>query len=209
MFDITLIHPAVVHFAIALFSTAVLLEILGAVTKKEKYHSAAGINLILAGISIILAAGSGLLAEQNVVHTDAAHEIMETHKILGLIVAGMVMLLVAWRARLKGKFSSWSAWTYVLAGVVAVGLMFTGAYLGGEMVYLHGVAVKAAPVSGEEAAHHHEERDSHSHDQGEVPSPRQTPLPAAGDEKQQTDTSGTKETRKKVHIHSDGSEHEH
>ena len=38
--------------------------------------------------------------------------------------------------------------------------MFTGAYYGGEMVYTHGVAVKAISLKKSEAGHPHKDGDS-------------------------------------------------
>ena len=181
MIDITLLHPIIVHFTIALFSVAVVLDILAYFTKKESFHTAAWINLIVAGSAAIFTVISGLLAEANVPHNDAAHEIMETHETLGFFVLGAILILLTWRIFLKGRFPAKGALWYVAIGVTGLVLMFTGAYYGGEMVYVHGVAVKAVPISHDEAGHHHS---------SEAESP-----------------SGVKKSG--THVHKDSSVHEH
>ena len=143
MFDVTLFHPKVVHFTIALFSLAVLFDLLGMIFKKEYFHRTAWLNLIFASAAGIVTVLTGLLAEANVVHNDAAHEIMETHETVGYFVLGAILILFIWRLVLKGEFPYKASYIYVILGAAGVGLMFTGAYYGGEMVYTHGVAVKA------------------------------------------------------------------
>lgn len=77
--------------------------------------------------------------------------------------------------------------------------MFTGAYYGGELVYTHGVAVKAVPVPESEAGHH-EEEGSHSHE------------PGPGQQKTSGDSAQAKtkpDSGKLAHKHRDGTVHEH
>jgi len=62
MFDITLYHPKIVHFTIALFTLAVLLDILGLVTTKHHFQNAAWLNLIFAGAAAVVTVITGLLA---------------------------------------------------------------------------------------------------------------------------------------------------
>jgi len=81
---------------------------------------------------------------------------METHETIGFIVLGIILLLLVWRIILKGGPVQRLSWLYLLLGIGGVGLMVYGASLGGEMVYTHGVAVKAVPVSEAEAGHHHD-----------------------------------------------------
>ncbi len=162
MLDITLLHPKVVHFTIALFAMAVLLDLLGLIIKNERFQGVAWINLIFADAAGVVTVITGLLAASNVPHAESAHQIMEIHQTLGYIVLGSIVLLLIWHILLKGKFPVKAAFLYIIIGLVGVGVMFAGAYYGGEMVYTHGVAVKALRVSEEEAGHHHaEDREAH------------------------------------------------
>jgi len=212
MFDLTLIHPMLVHFTIALFTMSVFFEITGLLTKKAIWQKAAWLNLVFAGAAVIATVTSGLVAADNVGHNDAAHEIMETHETIGYIVLGLILLLLIWRIFLKGAPVRRFIWLYLLLGLGGVGLMSVGAYMGGEMVYTHGVAVKAVPVSEEEAGHHHggnehnestmqpneHSDDSDDHQMHEETSNSDHITPGTGEEK-----------APKVHAESDGSEHVH
>ncbi len=210
MFEITLIHPKLVHFTIALFSLAVLLDIIGVFSKNEKFHWASWVNLIFAGVAVAVTAFSGWLAANNVPHNDAVHEMMETHETLGYIVLGIILLLLFWRIILKGKFPGKAAWLYIGIGLAGLGVMFTGANYGGEMVYTHGVAVKAVPQQahdhsngghshGEEAAGHHDgENELHGSGTESVHSHSDTDAKNEGHQ-----------VKENVHKHTNGSAHIH
>ena len=132
MFDITLIHPIINHFTIALFTMAMLLDIIAMSAKKEKLHFAAWINLIFAGAATFMTVISGLLAAENVPHGGDVHEMMNTHQTLGYVVLGCVLLILIWRIVLKGNFPAKGALLYTLFGLAALGIMYTGAYIGGR-----------------------------------------------------------------------------
>ena len=164
MLEIYLLHPIVVHFTIGIFAAALLLEILGALFKRESLKAAATWNLYLAALSVIFSFVTGLLAASRVPHNDQAHQIMETHETLGYVILGFILLLALWRLLLPSRFLARLEKLHLLVGLVGFGVMIYSGYLGGEMVYTHGVAV--APVSrllqsqghehGEGVTHHHE-----------------------------------------------------
>ncbi len=209
MFDITLIHPKLVHFPIAFLLGALALDVWGAIRKNEFYHRVAWVQLVLALVFAVLAVVSGLLAANNVPHNDLSHETMETHETLGYIIAAVLLVLFVWRWRLQGNFPQKGAALYWLVLVIGSGLMVYSSDLGGKMVYEYGVAVKAVPQHdagdhshGEEGGHSHGEAtsDAHSHDGENAGGPhKETAAPA-------TDTTQNKKT---VHTHDDGTVHEH
>jgi uncharacterized membrane protein len=213
MFDVTLLHPKVVHFTIALFSVAVQFDLIGMIFKKEYFHNAAWLNLIFASAAGIVTVLTGLLAEANVVHNDAAHGIMETHETIGFFVLGAILILLIWRLVLKGKFPYKTSYIYMIIAAAGVGLMFTGAYYGGEMVYTHGVAVKAMSVNKSEAEHPH----NHGNSEHEQIKPEDKHHEAENREQiphspEQSINRSQEDTIKKennMHQHKDGSNHLH
>lgn len=194
MFELYLIHPILVHFAIALFFLSVLFDILGKLTKKEGFHSAAWFNLLFASLSVIATVIFGLIAEGRAPHTDAGHELLETHETIGFIVLGIVLILTIWRIILKGKLPVKGLAIYLIVSVLGVGLMFVGGYYGGEMVYTHGYGVKAATQSTE---HIHSEGESHGHSKAEL------------EEHHQNMPDSTIMHQGEVHKHKDGAKHVH
>jgi uncharacterized membrane protein len=214
MFEIALFHPKVVHFTIALFTVSVLLDLLGIVFKKEKFKIAGWYNLVLAGTAAIITVITGLLAEANVAHNDAAHEIMEKHETIGYMVLGFILVLLIWRIMLKGNFPQKLSVVYLGLALAGLGTMFTGAYYGGEMVYTHGVAVKAVPVTETVAGHNHFGEGEHSHEQSEGEHPEMHE--SAGETHEHNlqlevdlNNPDTVKSQKNVHQHKGDSEHEH
>ncbi len=162
MIDITLIHPIINHFTIALFTVSVVLDIIAKIFHKERLHYVAWVNLLLAGAATILTVISGLIAANTVSHDNQVHNLIQTHQSIGYFVLGCVLLLLIWRIVLKGKFPIKASILYMTIGLISLGFMFTTAYYGGEMVFRHGVAVKK--ISKDKKDHNHNEDHHHSHE---------------------------------------------
>lgn len=140
--NISLFHPIVNHFTIALISISVILDILGVLTKKQYFHTAAWINLVIGTISGVLTIITGLIAEDTVHHSEAAHQIMETHETLGFVILALVLIILIWRLILKGQFPVKGKIFYIFIGISIFALILLNGYYGGELVFKHGVAVQ-------------------------------------------------------------------
>ena len=141
-FDIRLIHPTVVHFAIGLFIVSVLFDVFAKILKREQWHFAGWLNLLVGTLATVLAVGFGMTAELKLKPSLIAHTTLDVHKLLAFSTLFLVVMLFAWRAGLRGKFPNKGALLYLLLSLVGVGLMTGTGYYGGEMVYRHGAAVK-------------------------------------------------------------------
>lgn len=142
-FELGQMHPITVHFAIALFVIAVLLDIVAVVTKRSEYHRAAWINLALAAISTVAAVAVGMSAELALQPTHEAHVTLDTHRTLAFASLGGILLLAAWRYGLRGRFPQAGAALYIVLSLASVGAIGGAGYYGGEMVYGHGAGVRA------------------------------------------------------------------
>jgi uncharacterized membrane protein len=201
------IHPLFVHFPIALLSIGLLCDILGSTLKKDSLHNSGWWCQVFGTVAIIVTITTGLLAERTVGHSDASHNIMETHKLFELIAVGFFAVLFIWRSICKTLLPQTLPLliVYFITGAFAVGIMFYGAHLGGRLVYEFGIGGSVVPHS-EGAGHRHnydkatEFKAEHNHDTGvrdsinnTVSSPVDTAL----------------EKEKKIYIHKDGKEHTH
>jgi len=160
------IHPMIVHFTIALFTAAVVFDVLGVVTKRKSFEAAGWWNLLLATFAALTSVISGLIAASTLPHTEEIHRLMEIHMTLGLIVLGLMLVLFVWRSLNRGSVPARLAGVFLLLGVIGVGIMWTGAYYGGEMVYGHGMGV--SPMMRQmmsEHHHHHEGAEEGHHDE--------------------------------------------
>jgi uncharacterized membrane protein len=143
-FDVKRLHPVTVHFAIALFVMAVLLDVTAAATRKREYHRFAWITLVCAAVAATAAVAAGITAELDLKPTHAAHQTLDLHRTLGFASLGGILLLATWRYSLRGQFpQKYAALVYLLLSAVSVGAVTGAGYYGGEMVYTHGAGVRA------------------------------------------------------------------
>lgn len=154
-------HPAFVHFPIALLLAALVLEILAALSRKESLRHGATCCLVLGAVGGLAAMVTGLQAEETVRHSEAAHEIMETHEKLGIAVfilaaALSIVRLLGWDRTAAAR----AVFTLALAATVA--LVLYGGYLGGRMVYEFGVGTSLAAVQAEGSEEASPEPSGHS-----------------------------------------------
>ena len=136
------LHPAVVHAPLALLPTAAVMDLLACSSPRRRRLDRTGLALWWATAGSALVAGlSGMAASQEIEpRTDRARDVMFLHGIgnAGLVVAALG--LAVYRTRHRASLTS------AVAGLVAAGAATYTAYLGGELVYAHGVGV--VPLGG-------------------------------------------------------------
>lgn len=140
-FNIGLIHPTIVHFAIGLFVISVLFDMIGVMFKHSGFHLAAWLNLIAGTVAIALSVAFGMVAELKLKPSLIAHTTLDMHKILAFSTLSFALLLLVWRTGLRGRFPAKGGLLYLLLSGVGVTLITGAGYYGGEMVYRHGAAV--------------------------------------------------------------------
>lgn len=162
-------HPIAVHFPIALTVIAFLMSIAAYVRRNHPVSlqlAAAGhFTLWLAAIGAAVAVLFGWLAYNSVNHDDAGHAAMLLHRSWAIPTAiGLILL------------AGWDAWKCRVNELISVPMLFvlfllsqsiaiTG-WLGGEVVYRHGIGVLSLPATeGAGHSHHHggTETTGHSH----------------------------------------------
>lgn len=133
------IHPAMVHFPIALLPTALAADALGRLTGSEVLLETGRRLMPVAAVSAALAGVAGLVAQESSNVPEEAHDVLVSHRNLNLGLIGLAALLA--KRRVGERRPSLG---YLLAGFAGVAAMTYSAYLGGHMVYEHGVGVKPA-----------------------------------------------------------------
>ncbi|HSE40176.1 MAG TPA: DUF2231 domain-containing protein [Acidobacteriota bacterium] len=141
-FEIQKLHPALVHFPIALLFMSLVFYIFAA-SKKSKGAELVALSNMIAGTLISYAAVyTGLLAEHAVKQTPAVHEFVELHEKLGWGVAGFFTLMSLWGLisyRRPGGRIIPLFLILILIGGIALGIQ---SYLGGYLVYDAALGVK-------------------------------------------------------------------
>ena len=153
------LHPLLVHFPIAFFSSFFILDVLSGWLKKPHWRDLATGLLHLGTISAFFTVSAGFIAANSVAHGDNVHEIMERHELFGLIILCLGCLLSVWRWKFSASLNSELAIVHKIFAALLVLFVLLAADLGGFMVYQHGVAVQAVPAavsqSYQEHSHHH------------------------------------------------------
>ena len=166
-------HPVVVHFPIALTLTAFLLALLCSLLKYHRlanYWSAAShLALWAAALSAVVAVIFGGLAYNSVNHDDAGHVAMLVHRVWAVSTTLFIVVLALWDVK-KHKLTTILPFYFLLLLGFASASVGVTAWLGGEVVYRHGIGVLALPApemegSGyEHGAHEHGAEHEHSAD---------------------------------------------
>ncbi len=167
------IHPWFVHFPIALLAVGVLFDFLGFIWKKHSLSAAGWWCSVFGVIAAIATIVTGFEAYFTVGHsTEAAHQIMKTHRNVQLVVGLLFTGLLIWRSFSKYILPRRTPIYFVIAAT-AVGLMLYGSHLGGQLVYEYGVgtalSVEGGHHDGTSTEAEHRDRDTSSEAESERP----------------------------------------
>lgn len=129
------VHPLVIHFPIAFLMGAALLYVAAWLLKSERFAHSAFVVLVLGALSLAVAVGTGLYAEQGVmVHLSVRTQLLAPHKQLMLVTSGLGAVLTIW-AIVARPFPKKGRWLFLLLVLAMVGVMTAGSDFGGRMVY--------------------------------------------------------------------------
>ncbi len=138
-----LIHPALVHFAVAFLIAGAVCECWGLAARRESVVEW-GSRVLLFGLgSSLLAVVSGYLAANTAEFPMSAQDLLVAHERTGLVLLAAVLISQFWKAWTGGKIQGGGRWFYMFLLLLVVALTIYSALLGGRMVYGHGVGVVA------------------------------------------------------------------
>ena len=140
-------HPIIVHFPIALLLTSVFFDFLALLLKPQSALQTAAFYLLILGVLFGIAAGiSGDSAAQALSESHHFHPDIQVHADFANGTIWLSILLLVSRAyfTIRGHFfSGWKA-AYLILGLVTACLLSMTGYLGGRLVFEHGLGVKSA-----------------------------------------------------------------
>lgn len=130
-----LLHPAVVHFPLALLIAGGGAAAVGEWKGRKDWAGAATWLLWAGAVSAWVALGLGLLAEKTAPHVPSAWEVMEAHETAAFWTAGLFTAAAIWRSSGRWRRAQVLFWLFALLPLIRT------AQLGGELVFTHGVGV--------------------------------------------------------------------
>jgi uncharacterized membrane protein len=133
------LHPTLVHAPLVLTPFAVIADLVGSATRNTALLSFGRRLMPWAAASGAMAAVAGLAAQEVVRPQGEARDLLTTHRTLNLGLVGTIALMAVARQRTSRPGAG-----YLLLGLAGLAGMTYSAYLGGKMVYDHGVGVRPA-----------------------------------------------------------------
>ena len=139
------IHPLLVHFAVALLLMAPACDALGMVLRREALLHAGRWNTLFGAGAAVLAVLSGLGAETAVDQGGAGLPLLQLHKALGFLLAGVWIPVAIWRVAVSRVALPLRLRTvYLTASFVGAAMVLAQAGLGSALVYRHGVGLSTS-----------------------------------------------------------------
>ncbi|HEU4642443.1 MAG TPA: DUF2231 domain-containing protein [Gemmatimonadaceae bacterium] len=133
------VHPALVHLPIGMLPVAVGADLLGRVMGDETLLETGRRGIGIAAISELIAGVTGLVAQEEVSVEGESLDMLITHRNLNFFATLATGAMAMWRWRREEPSVG-----YLGLGLAGIGVLVYTAYLGGKMVYQHGVGVEAA-----------------------------------------------------------------
>jgi uncharacterized membrane protein len=170
-YDWPRLHAALNDLPAALLLTAVVFDLLAAVTQRPSLRQVGFWTMIVGALGGAAAVISGLQAEEHIDHGEAVHEVMETHEKLALITLGIFAVLALWRILRERRMAGTERGLTLLVSVGGLGVLIATAVYGGKLVFDHAAGIPSPVLRTElteraEGHHHHgaEEGDeAHEH----------------------------------------------
>ena len=135
------IHPAIVHYPIALVTFSVVADLLVYLTKSDSLQNVGWWALIGATLGAAAALVAGLFDMTREKIEDAAHHRVHTHMKVGFTLFAAIAGLAIWRWFIYTDRGYRLGWGYLVAALLVLGLTFFQGWLGGELVFTDGVGV--------------------------------------------------------------------
>lgn len=129
------LHPAVVHFPIALVVAAALAEVLGSLKGDASYAFAARFLLYCAAFTGVLAAMLGFAAATGKSYEGREAVNFGFHRILGLVTPVLIFLALGLSESARRNGDGWQRTAYQAVLFVTAILVTMTAYLGATLVF--------------------------------------------------------------------------
>jgi uncharacterized membrane protein len=138
------LHPLIIHFPIALTIVILACDSIGFFLKRKAFFEVGTILSVFALAGALAAVISGLVAEDSAWKTAQVREILEDHEAAAYIFLGFMALYTAFRIVFRHKITEKLGWLSLILALWGAAIVARVGYLGGEMVFTYGTAVKQA-----------------------------------------------------------------
>lgn len=141
------IHPMLVVFPFALWTTAVVFDVIALVTGNSTLRAVTFYNIAAGIVGAVAAAVPGFIDYLTL--GGRARRVGTWHMVLNL--GALTLFSVSWvlRTRWGAGVVGVDSWIPVITAFVGLALLFPSGWLGGSLVYVHGMGVEPRAARGE------------------------------------------------------------
>lgn len=144
------VHPFIVHFGIAFTWLAGILYTLNLLQKDSVFSNQQIFYLHLTSVGCIgVAIFSGLSAEDGVILSEEAKQLLQWHQIWAYVTLWLEGLLAIWAYLRMKRWQKLENILFVGIFLLCCVLMSLGTHMGGKMVYEEGVGVSVNTITNE------------------------------------------------------------
>ena len=134
------VHPALVHFPIALVTFSFVADLLGHLRDSASLRAAGFWAMVGAALSSTLTVAAGYV-DMNRATLGEVHDYVDFHMYVGWVMFVAVVLLTLWRWFLYAKTERRAGWSYLVPALLVLALTAFQGWFGGEMVYAKGAGI--------------------------------------------------------------------
>lgn len=144
MFDVTHLHPMIVHFPIALLIIAFLADLAGITLKREFFSRMGLILMVLGTLGVVAAYLSGDFAADGLTEAGPLKLAIEDHEGAAVLTLWIMVITTIVRLGMVAfrKYSGMVRWIPLALFLVGVASMARTGYYGGELVFKHAAGVQ-------------------------------------------------------------------
>ncbi len=137
------VHPMLVHFPIALFTTFIFLEILWMIFKKEWIKNSSLLTLFLGLVFVVPTIISGEASAENFEKVSHLEELIESHETFAKLtgITFLIVLIIKVILARTGKLNTKTNLIAFLISLIGLFFLIQTGLKGGELVYKHGVGI--------------------------------------------------------------------
>ncbi len=139
----TPIHPALVHFPIALMALAFIAEAVGYLRDSHSARAAGAWAIAGAAVGGVLTVAAGYWDMGRASLSVESQAMVQLHMKMGWVVFAGIGFMALWRGALRRKLDA-PGLGYLSAALLMMALTFFQAWFGGEIAHAHGAGMAAA-----------------------------------------------------------------
>ena len=128
------IHPLVVHFPIALLSSAIFFDFIYILSGRNELSKTGSWVLFLGLVSAVVGMATGIWDDRLFGHLGAVTPLWINHGWVQIFSSFIFICLFSWRTKCPNILNiTPSKWGYLFIGTLAVAILFYGGHLGAKL----------------------------------------------------------------------------